>query len=71
VVLAVNARVLAKDPNPFNSILSDHPHIQLLAWTGTGEPPISMHQVKLIEDHFRSIGCDAQLGFDCQVNQFT
>jgi len=71
VVLAVNARVLAKDPTPFKSILSDHPHIQLLAWTGTGEPSISMHQVKLIEEYFRSIGCEAQLGFDCQVSQST
>lgn len=68
VVLAVNARVLAKDSAPFDSILKEHPAIQLLVWTATGEPPISGDQISGIKEHFHSIGCEDQLGFDCQVS---
>ncbi len=67
VVLAVNARVLNKNLFSFDSLLKEIPQIQLLVWTGTGEPPISIHQIRSIESHFKSIGCGHQLGFDCQV----
>ncbi|MGK3742546.1 MAG: hypothetical protein ACI8RD_008907, partial [Bacillariaceae sp.] len=65
----VNARVLAKDPKPFDSILKEYPKIQLLIWTGTGEPDISRSQISSISNHFQSIGCEDQIGFDCQVSR--
>ncbi len=69
VVLALNARVLAKDPKPFDSILKDIPQLQLLVWTGTGEPPISERKIDGIKDHFGKIGLLDQVGFDCQVRR--
>lgn len=68
VVLAVNARVLAKDPTSFDSILKRYPTMQLLVWTGTGEPPISETQISSIKEYFHCIGFEDQLGFDCQVS---
>ena len=67
VVLAVNARVITKDPKPFDSILKEIPELQLLIWTGTGEPPISKSKLSMITQHFENNGCMKQIGFDCQV----
>eukprot|EP00551_Chaetoceros_affinis_P008106 CAMPEP_0203684056 /NCGR_PEP_ID=MMETSP0090-20130426/47834_1 /ASSEMBLY_ACC=CAM_ASM_001088 /TAXON_ID=426623 /ORGANISM="Chaetoceros affinis, Strain CCMP159" /LENGTH=334 /DNA_ID=CAMNT_0050553217 /DNA_START=51 /DNA_END=1055 /DNA_ORIENTATION=+ len=67
VVLAANARVLVRDPHPFDSILKEIPEIQLLVWTGTGEPPISAGKIKKIKNHFQEINCMHQVGFDCQI----
>ncbi len=68
VVLAVNARVLIKGLTPFDEILKSYPTIQLLIWTGTSEPPIPEFYISRITQHFQSIGCEHQLGFDCQVS---
>ncbi len=67
VVLAANARVLARNPSPFDSILKEIPELNLLIWTGTGEPPISPGKIELIKKHFEDRGCIHQVGFDCQV----
>ena len=42
--------------------------MQLLIWTGTGEPHISRAQISIINNHYQSIGCEDQIGFDCQVS---
>ncbi|GFH47536.1 hypothetical protein CTEN210_04011 [Chaetoceros tenuissimus] len=67
VVLAVNARVLAKDPTVFRDVLLKYKELQLLIWTGTGEPPISQMQIDYIVRYFRAIGCYDQIGLDCQI----
>lgn len=67
IVLAVNARILAKNPAPFHPIMRDYPQIQLLAWTATGEPPISSSLLSYIMEYYRKMGCSDQIGFDCQV----
>lgn len=67
IVLAVNARILAKNPAPFLPILRDYPQIQLLAWTGTGEPPISNSLLTYITEYYQEMGYLDQIGFDCQV----
>lgn len=69
VVLAVNARVLHLNCKPFNSILREFPEIQLLAWTGTGEPPISQRKINHIIDHFSKAQILSQVGFDCQISK--
>ena len=67
IVLAVNARVLEKNPHPFDSILVKYSQMQLLVWTGTGEPPISQSKISKIQRHFEANGCIEQIGFDCKV----
>lgn len=67
VVLAVNARVLAKNCHPFNESIFDIPGLQLLVWTGTGEPPISSKQIQLIKNYFESNGYGDRVGYDCQI----
>ena len=42
--------------------------MQLLIWTGTGEPHISRSHISIINNHYQSIGCEDQIGFDCQVS---
>ena len=58
VVLAVNARVLVKNLKPFDTIFHDLPHVQLLVWTGTGEPPISFNKISTIRRYFEESGHD-------------
>ena len=68
VVLAVNARVLAKNCSPFNaSLFYEIPGLQLLIWTGTGEPPISARQIDVIKNYFDRNGYSNRVGYDCQV----
>lgn len=70
VVLAVNARNLYKRLDVFDDFLKDNSSIQVLAWTATGEPPISNYQVDKIHTHFKELGIEKQLGFDCQTSGF-
>jgi len=70
VVLAVNARVLVKNLKPFDTIFHDLPHVQLLVWTGTGEPPISFNKISTIRRYFEESGHDHLVGFDCKVSVF-
>lgn len=68
VVLAVNARVLAKNCSPFNaSLFYEIPGLQLLIWTGTGEPPISARQIDVIKNYFDRNGYSNRVGYDCQI----
>lgn len=68
IVLAVNARVLVKNPHSFDSFLMKYSQsAQLLAWTGTGEPPISKSKISKIQRHFEANGCVEQVGFDCKI----
>ncbi len=69
VVLAINARVLYKNLKPFDSILKEYPQVQLLIWTGTGEPPISESKIDGIKSYFETNGYIDQIGFDCQVRR--
>lgn len=67
LVLAVNARVVYMDPSCFDYLLENYPTIQLLAWTGSGEPPISASRIDSINRHFQSSGYLDRIGFDCQI----
>jgi hypothetical protein len=67
VVLAVNARVLVKSLGVLDDLLKELSNLQLLVWTGTGEPAISNHLQQRIKQHFCTIGCQDQVGFDCKV----
>ncbi|KAL3945381.1 MAG: hypothetical protein SGBAC_000514 [Bacillariaceae sp.] len=67
VVLAVNARVLAKRSSCFDELLKTFPTCQLLIWTGTGEPAISSFLLQNLKRHYESNGHGGRIGFDCQV----
>jgi len=67
VILPVCARLLAKNCSVFDSILQDLPAIQLLVWTGSGEPPISMKAINSIKSYFNSTVYADRVGFDCKV----
>lgn len=68
VVLAVNARVLAKRVGCFDDLLKEFDSCQLLIWTGTGEPAISSYLLRYLRNHYEQIGCGDRAGFDCQVS---
>eukprot|EP00980_Cylindrotheca_fusiformis_P027414 scaffold20339_cov128-Cylindrotheca_fusiformis.AAC.14 len=67
VVLAANARVLARNVGVLDNLLETIPSCQLLIWTGTGEVAISNKLFRHLQRHFESIGCKDQVGFDCKV----
>jgi hypothetical protein len=68
IVLPISARLLVKNTDPFLAFLEQFPSTQILAWTGTGEPPISQRKIRAIQRHF-SVD-DQILGFDCNVASF-
>ena len=67
LVLAVNARLLAKSSatQDFLNFLKSNPNRQILAWTGSGEPPIGQYTKSRIERLYQSV--NGQVGFDAQV----
>jgi hypothetical protein len=67
VVLAVNARQLALSMLSFDPILAEFPDLQLLAWTGKGEPPIPKTSIETIQNRFSNV--QDRIGFDCQVSE--
>lgn len=69
IVLAVNARLLAKNMQPFESFLDAYPEGQLLCWVGSGEPPIAQRKVKRIYRHFEAHGSIHRIGFDVKVRE--
>ena len=73
IVLALNARVLVKNPQVFDGLLQAYPTttFQLLIWTGTGEPQISQSKITKLQHHFKDLGCLHRVGFDCQVRSNT
>jgi len=66
-VLAINARLLVKNLSPFETFLKNFPTSQLLAWTASGEPPISKRKIERIKHHFHVHGTLGRVGFDCNV----
>lgn len=68
VVVAVNARILAKDPAPFDVFFDAVPSSQLLAWTGKFLLPISRRGVDKTKAHFREKGTVHRVGFDSEIS---
>jgi Uncharacterized conserved protein (DUF2181) len=69
VVLALNARLLEKSLTQFDSILPRYPKLQLLVWTGKGEPPVPHSLIQSLQDHFEKTGMRQRIGYDCQVRE--
>lgn len=69
VVLALNARLLENSLTQFDSILAHYPQLQLLLWTGKGEPPLAQSIIQTIQDHFEKSGMSQRIGYDCQVRE--
>lgn len=67
MVLAINARLLYKNTQPFEHFLLEFPEIQILVWTGSTEPPISERKVAFIRNRFATCGHCDRVGFDCKV----
>jgi hypothetical protein len=67
IVLAVNARLLSKNMQPFESFLDAYPEGQLLCWVGSGEPPIARRKLMRICKHFEEHGSIDRIGFDVKV----
>ena len=68
IVLALNARQLAKSLFSVDNIMLQFPHLQILAWTGKGEPPIPEASIEQIRHHFESLQMTHRIGYDCQVS---
>ena len=68
IVLALNARQLAKNLDPFVRFLEEVENSQLLVWTGTGEPAISHQQLKGIQKYYNTYEKEGRIGFDCRVS---
>ena len=52
LVLAVSARVVALNPGPLRSLVHSLPKVELLVWTGTGEPAVTVRFVEHIRHAF-------------------
>lgn len=68
VVLALNARQLAKSLRHFDEIMEHYPSLQILAWTGKGELPIPQTLLQSIQEHYQAKGMAQRVGYDCQVS---
>ncbi|CAB9496986.1 Protein FAM151A [Seminavis robusta] len=66
VVLALNARLLEKSLSNFDSILEAFPSLQILVWTGKGEPPIPQSLLVIIQNYYQD-DMSHRIGYDCQV----
>jgi len=69
IVLALNARQLAKSLEVIDKIMEKIPEIQILAWTGKGEFLLPEESYNNIKDHFKEKKMIERIGFDCQVTQ--
>jgi hypothetical protein len=67
VVLALNARILHCKLSSFDNLLLAYPKIQILAWTGAGEPNIPRQLVEEIDKHFADLGIHDQISFDVSI----
>eukprot|EP00537_Pseudo-nitzschia_pungens_P019041 CAMPEP_0172403250 /NCGR_PEP_ID=MMETSP1061-20121228/58442_1 /TAXON_ID=37318 /ORGANISM="Pseudo-nitzschia pungens, Strain cf. pungens" /LENGTH=266 /DNA_ID=CAMNT_0013137585 /DNA_START=9 /DNA_END=809 /DNA_ORIENTATION=+ len=65
IILALNARQLVKSLPVFDEFLREHPESNILAWTGSGEPPIPIAQVDQIREHYKSKQMESIIEFDC------
>ncbi len=66
-VLALNARLLVKDPSVFDSFLEEIPQANILAWTGSGEPSIPQNEVDEIRAYYAATGRANRIEFDCNI----
>ena len=67
VMLALNGRQLYQSMESWTNFLTQHNNIQILVWTGKGEPPISRRKIQALQEFFASHGFQDRIGFDCQV----
>ena len=67
IILALNARQLSKSLAVFDGFLSDYPGSTILAWTGSGEPPIPADEVQKISDYYESKDMRDRIEFDCSI----
>lgn len=68
VVLAISARLLAKNTLPIDLFLDEFQTVQILAWKSTLELPISRKDYNKISGHFEAEGRLDRIGFDCPVS---
>lgn len=68
VILALNARQLAKSLPVFDGFLKEYPESTILAWTGSGEPSIPQHEVDRIDNYYQSKMMKNRVEFDCCVH---
>ena len=67
IVLALNARLLHKSLTVFDSFLSNYPSITILAWTGSGEPPIDGLTIDEIRRYYSTKNMEQRIDFDCDI----
>jgi hypothetical protein len=68
IILALNARLLAKNLSTFDSFLMEYVSVRILAWTGSGEPPIPLAEVEKIRNYFVMKGMSGRIEFDCCIH---
>jgi Uncharacterized conserved protein (DUF2181) len=67
IILALNARLLARDLGVFIDLLEEYKSASILAWTGSGEPPIPLAEMRKSRDYFAERGIEDRIEFDCCI----
>ena len=67
IILALNARQLGKSLPVFDGFLRDYPGSTVLAWTGSGEPPIPADEIQKIRDYYQTMNMKDKIEFDCSI----
>lgn len=67
IILALNARQLSKSLLVFDAFLSAYPGSTILAWTGSGEPPIAADEIQRITNYYESKHMRDKIEFDCCI----
>lgn len=67
VVFAVALRLMDGSMERLQGLLTETPGSQILAWTGTGEPPVTPDVVRNVKAAFEKAGLLHRVDFDCQV----
>ena len=68
VMLALNGRQRYLNMELWTSFLTYYTNLQILIWTGKGEPPISRRKIQALQEFFASHGLQDRIGFDCEVS---
>lgn len=66
IILALNARQLSKSLPVFDGFLNDY-ESTILAWTGSGEPPIPADEIQKISNYYESKDMRDKIEFDCSI----
>ncbi|KAG7349891.1 DUF2181 domain containing protein [Nitzschia inconspicua] len=69
ITLALNARLLARNVSAFDSFLEDYATSNILAWTGSGEPPIPLEDMHTIKTYYVTKGMVDRIEFDCCIEK--